>query len=285
MCRLYGFRATESTRVECSLVLAQNAVLAQSREDLRGISNGDGWGIAHYAGDGAIVEKRARAAHEDLAFSALAESLSSSTVIAHVRAATIGGASEANTHPFSHGPWTFAHNGTVTAFESVAPRLASELGSPHRAGRRGDTDSELVFRWLLSRMPAYGMDSELPASDVGTLADLVGDAVVAIADMSLQAGAAEPSKLNLLISDGDRMVVSRWGNSLYWVARRGITDCAVCSLNHAPDATSGYRSVVVASEPLTDENWLEVPEGSLIAIDHDLTVSSRDLLVPARAAG
>lgn len=34
MCRLYGFRANEATKVECALVLAQNSLLAQSRADM-----------------------------------------------------------------------------------------------------------------------------------------------------------------------------------------------------------------------------------------------------------
>lgn len=35
MCRLYGFLANERTKVECSLVHAQNALLHQSRADIR----------------------------------------------------------------------------------------------------------------------------------------------------------------------------------------------------------------------------------------------------------
>src|SRR6476620_10098238 len=36
MCRHYAFRANEPTKVECTLVRAQNALLAQSRADRRG---------------------------------------------------------------------------------------------------------------------------------------------------------------------------------------------------------------------------------------------------------
>lgn len=284
MCRLYGFRATDPTRVECSLVLAQNAMLLQSRMDQRGITNGDGWGIAHYTDNQRIVEKRARAAHEDLAFSHVAETVSAETVIAHVRAATVGDASAANTHPFTHGPWTFAHNGTVTAFESVAPRLVAETAPGLLAERSGHTDSELIFYWLLTRMPDYGLDPESSGGDAAAVADLIGDAVVRIADLAARAGVKEPAKLNLMLSDGSTMAVSRWGNTLYWVTRHGLTDCAVCSLNHSPDAADDYKAVVVASEPITSEEWQEIPEGSVITIDQDLEVSLRDLLVPEQAA-
>ena len=46
MCRLYGFHATEPTKVECSLVHAQNALMSQSRVDSQGLSHGHGWGVA-----------------------------------------------------------------------------------------------------------------------------------------------------------------------------------------------------------------------------------------------
>jgi glutamine amidotransferase len=42
-------------------------------------------------------------------------------------------------------------------------------------------------------------------------------------------------------------------------------------LPHVHDETGRpYRSVEVASEPLTDEPWREVPEGSIYAITPDV---------------
>ena len=51
MCRLYAFRSTEETKVECTLVHAQNALMAQSRRDRSGLSHAHGWGIVAYVGD------------------------------------------------------------------------------------------------------------------------------------------------------------------------------------------------------------------------------------------
>ncbi|MFQ5522858.1 MAG: hypothetical protein ACE5F5_04695 [Acidimicrobiia bacterium] len=42
MCRLYGFLGTEPTRLECSLVDAQCALLIQSDRGLWGVRNPDG---------------------------------------------------------------------------------------------------------------------------------------------------------------------------------------------------------------------------------------------------
>ena len=48
MCRLYAMSANEPTRVECSLVHAQNALMQQSEQDAEGLMHGHGWGVADY---------------------------------------------------------------------------------------------------------------------------------------------------------------------------------------------------------------------------------------------
>ena len=277
MCRLYGFRATDPTRVECSLVDAQNALLVQSDRDLRGVRSGDGWGLASWNDGVPSVEQRARAAYADLSFATSASATMSRTIVSHVRKATVGGEVLENTHPFRHGPWVFAHNGTVTALDRVAASLDPGAYGPPA----GDTDSELVFRWLLSRMHEFGLDPDAPATAVDGIVGLLSTAVLHISREARFAGAYRPPKLNFLLSDGVNMVASRWGNSLYWTFRNGIRDCAVCGLSHCPDADEGYRAIVIASEPITDEPWQEVQEGSIIAVDAAVNLTTWDLLVRA----
>ena len=66
MCRLYGFRASEATKVECSLIHAQNALLLQSRSDMMGREHADGWGLASYRNSEISLEHRDTAAFEDV---------------------------------------------------------------------------------------------------------------------------------------------------------------------------------------------------------------------------
>ena len=63
MCRLYGFRANEPTKVECTLVHAQNSLMVQSREDLAGYEHAQGWGVATYEDRRPHVERQAWAAY------------------------------------------------------------------------------------------------------------------------------------------------------------------------------------------------------------------------------
>ncbi len=95
-----------------------------------------------------------------------------------MRAATVGRVSEANTHPFTHGAWSFAHNGTIHDFEHVRTRLdIGGFGPP-----TGETDSESVFLWLLNKMSDYGLDPLAPARHIDQLVELLGDAVFELID-------------------------------------------------------------------------------------------------------
>ncbi len=99
MCRLYGFRATAPTKVECTLVHAQNALMVQSRQDMAGLSNDHGWGVATYEDHFPHVAKMAWAAYQGEQFRRAAARVHSRCVMAHVRRATIGPPTLVNTPP------------------------------------------------------------------------------------------------------------------------------------------------------------------------------------------
>lgn len=279
MCRLYGFRANEPTKVECSLVHAQNALLLQSRSDMTGRSHADGWGLASYHEGLLVVEHRESAAFEDLQFSETAERIYAETVVAHVRRATVGGASTVNTHPFRFGRWVFAHNGTVAAFDALGGELARETAPALQRHRRGTTDSEQAFLWLLTRMEHEGLDLDEAPTDVRRLAAVVGESVAELDARSEEAsGKTRASKLNFLVTDGELLIVSRLRNSLHFLERDGVRDCEICGIPHVHhDSERRYRAVAVASEPITHETWREVPDAHLVAVDRGLAVEVRPL--------
>jgi len=278
MCRLYGFHASAPTRVECTLLRAQNALVAQSRADERGLANADGWGIVFYDGGFPHARKREMAAFEDPTFVETASGVSAATVVAHVRRATVGGVSYFNTHPFTYGRWTFAHNGTLSGFRRLEPQLRREVVPRLLAARLGSTDSELIFLWLLSRLAKAGCDPDGDdRCDVDSVTTELIRGLRLLAARS-EARAAEPARLNVVLTDGDVLLASRWRNSLRWLERRGVYDCEVCGQPHvAAEHRDGYRAVVVASEPISDEPWQVVPEGSVLAVGADLRGHIRPL--------
>jgi glutamine amidotransferase len=150
----------------------------------------------------------------------------------------------------------------------------------------GDTDSELVFRWLLNRMAQFGLDPTKPADDLMPILDLMEESILELVRISLATGTRTPPQLNFVISDGRHLVASRWGNSLYWVFRNGVSDCSVCGTSHCRKAEDGYRAVAVASEPISDEDWTEIPEGTLFGAADDITTVTRSLVgAPSATAG
>ncbi len=132
MCRLYRLQANEPTRVECSLVEAQNALMVQSRRDREGLVHGHGWGIADHSGGLPSVEKQASASRHGEHFRKAAARIYATTVVAHVRRATVGPPTIENAHPFA--PWTLAlraqwHNSGVPKSQSEVARCYRSTAS------------------------------------------------------------------------------------------------------------------------------------------------------------
>lgn len=271
MCRLYGFRATEPTKVECSLVHAQNALMEQSKRDQAGMVHAHGWGVAESPDGYPVVEKQAWAAWHGEHFKKRAARVYARTVIAHVRRATVGEPSLENTHPFVHGRWMFAHNGTVPNFEQVRASLLDATDPLHRTEIRGTTDSEHVFRFLLT---LWERNPQVP------LLETLGDGVEQIVAWCREIDRDRPVSLNLLWTDGDRLVGSRLGRTLFYLQRDGLVTCDICGQIHVHhDPKTDYRAVEIASEPITSETWMEVPEATAYAVSPDMTLEFRALNV------
>jgi glutamine amidotransferase len=258
VCRYYGLRANRPTRVEWHLVGAPNSLLAQSRRDLSGFEHADGWGIAAYDGDALQVHRRASAAHDGHFFCAAAERVEATTVLAHVRRATVGRVGLANTHPFVHDRFALVHNGTVPYFASIQPRLLDAMTAEHRAAIRGGTDSEHLLHLILSIHAQLG----------GSLFASLEAALRQVLTLCREIGQEPHLGLNVLLTDGERMVGSRWRRTLHFLEQTGTAS--------APDERTGlatardYRALIIASEPTNDGEWAEIPERSLFEVTPEL---------------
>jgi glutamine amidotransferase len=262
MCRLYGFRANEPTRVECSLVRAQNALMAQSVRDREGLTHGHGWGVAEHLDGVPFVEKQAWAAYHGEHFKKTAARIYSRAVIAHVRRATVGAPSLENTHPFAHGTWLFAHNGTVPAFDLVRERLLPALDDLHRSEIRGTTDSEHIFRYLLTLWERH---PDRP------LIEILRQGLEQVIAWTGEVAPTRTISLNVLWTNGQKMAGARLNRTLWYLEREGLLRCPICGKTHVHhDPERPYRAVEIASEPITEETWREVPNGTVFEVDPDL---------------
>jgi predicted glutamine amidotransferase len=248
---MFGFCAARPAAVQRALIDEPNALQIQSRD------HADGWGIGYYPAEtrAPLVLRSINPAHADAEFAESAGRVSARTVIAHVRRASCGPVSLENTHPFHHDRWLFAHNGTVSRFAEVRTSLETGIDRRLVGLLRGETDSERCFLLLLSRLLAHGPLEE-PRSPAA-----MGDAILETVDLihrTADPGAAEPSSLTFILSDGASLVAYREGRSLHYSLD--------APLPHAPGEP--VMELMVASEVLSAERcWTEVPERGLIGID------------------
>lgn len=218
MCRHLAWLG--APRTVASLVLEPPCgLLRQSyapRRQKRGLLNADGWGVGLYGPDGAVHRWRSsRPLWGDASFASMAPLLSCGAMLAAVRSATAGmPPDETAAAPFTDGRWLFSHNGRV-----------SRDALPVMRGAESTCDSALLAAHVFASGP---------------------DNVVAV--VRSVARADPDASLNVLLTDGNRVLAVTWGDELSYLVE--------------PDG------VVVASEPWDDDpRWIDVPDRHLVEID------------------
>ena len=283
MCRLYALQATHPTRAACELLAAQNALLDQSARDTRGLSNPHGWGLASVVDGTARSVRQVEPADESRRYREQALRIEGTTLLAHVRRATVGDPSYDNTHPFRRDAAFLIHNGHIPAFAAVRPRLLDRLADRHRRTIRGTTDSEHVFALLLQLRDEH---PEAPLHEVTRRAVRLVQrwCRAAPADVHADVSAVpfddrdtvddtllhRTLALNLLWTDGDGLGGARMNRALWARRRTAAYECPVCGEDHTDAPPSApYRATVLASERITDEDWTPVPNGSVFHVADD----------------
>jgi glutamine amidotransferase len=241
--------------------------------------NGDGFGIAWYAPAMSAEPALFRSvtpAWNNANLLELARVVESPVILAHVRAATKhGGQSEANCHPFRHGPLAFMHNGDIGGFPRLRRALLQSLGDAAFDVVHGNTDSEHLFALVVDELP------RATGAGAARLANALEAAIARVVALARAAGVDEPSYLNVALSDGECAVACRYtteadydGESLYvHTGRLYVCSAGVCRML-AP--ARGRGCVLVSSEPLSDDDgWDLLPRNSFVLVDGDGNVHTR----------
>jgi gamma-glutamyl hercynylcysteine S-oxide hydrolase len=209
------------------------ATQAWAPRDMRGggTINADGFGVGWWP-PGAATPVRHRSAMPiwtDTSLPLLAAATSSGAVLAAVRSATVGlPVVETAAAPFTDGRWLFSHNGVVRGWPSAIAAQARDLPVEDLLTLDAPTDSATLWALVRAKLRA----GEPPAK-----------AVTAV--MAEVAAAAPGSRLNLLLSDGERMIATTFGHAL--------------SVRQQRDST------LISSEPLDPgPAWQPVPDGRLV---------------------
>ena len=191
------------------------------RRQQRGLLNADGWGVGFFTPeqDGPVRWRSAKPLWGDASFASVAPVLRSGAVLAAVRSATVGmPMDESAAAPFTDGAWLLSHNGRVD--RSVLPA-------------RHDAESVCDSAVLAAHVFAEGVDQ--------------------VVETVRKVAAADPgASLNLLLTDGERIVAVAWGDPMSYLVE--------------PDG------VVVASEPYDDDTrWVDVPDRHLLDVSRSDT--------------
>ena len=130
--------------------------------------------------------------------------------------------------PYRAGRWLFSHTGAVCGWPGSVAALAARLPPEELLGVEAHCDSAFVWALVLRRL-------RQGAAPADALADTVADLAI-----------SSRSRLNLLLTDGETIAATAWGDTLWFRLESG-------------------SHVVVASEPYDDEpGWTEVADRTLL---------------------
>ena len=264
MCRLFGLTAgTTRVRATFWLLDAPDSVEVQSRR------NTDGSGVGFFDRAGSpVLDKQPEPAFSDAEFIHEARQAESATFVAHVRLATVGGRTVANTHPFAMNDRIMAHNGAFGELRQVDEQLG-----PYRRLVLGDTDSERYFALITQQVDAHGGDV---AAGITAAARWIASRLPVVA-------------LNAIVTTADELWALRYPDqhALHVLERPGAAGLHVRSATSSVrvPALDAARAVVVASERLDGETgWRMLAAGELVHVRPDLSVESAVVIAepPAR---
>ncbi|MFH1680322.1 MAG: hypothetical protein ABIH26_06710, partial [Candidatus Eisenbacteria bacterium] len=94
-------------------------------------------------------------------------------------------------------------------------------------------------------------------------------------EMTGRSGSKIRSRILFLATNRQALLACRQGGELYCLERDRAAVCTVCGESHTVmTAGEPYRCVIFATEPLSGEEWAEVPEESVALVDPDLGMTT-----------
>lgn len=278
MCRLVAYLG-EEVLLEDVIVKPVNSLVKQSlkAKETDMPTNGDGFGLSWYTPSISVepaLFTSIQPAWNDRNLLHLASKIKAPCFLSHVRAATMGGVTQYNCHPFLFNQWSFMHNGGIHDFKLVKRHLCHLLDDDIYMDILGESDSEHAFGLLLQHAKGKNVSDMRVAKDIvhATIAQ-INELVVTHTDD------AEASNLNFVISDGKRLFATRYnsknetlGRSLHYAY--GDAYIEIDGKYHIAPSKGKPRCVLIASERLTcfHADWKMVPQNHLLSVDETMHI-------------
>ena len=211
-----------------------------------------GWGLGYFTDEGPMVIKEPIKATESFALPGAIRRVEPGFAMAHVRNPTSGDRSVLNTHPFHKDGWLFSHNGTLGDPLSLKAKLLERYSE----SLQGDTDSEIMFHYLLQRIEQAG----------GAEAGIMD----AIRDMSRNPDETT-SSLNFALTDGTVLFVLRkaFMNDEKYPMNYAKLDSIEIVGEHRLHQRDSSTATLVSSEPFTPGKWNRLEMGEMLIANAD----------------
>jgi glutamine amidotransferase len=249
MCRLVSYLGNP-IRLDELLYKQKHSLYNQSYNPLElksGVVCADGVGVGWYDEAGkSFIYRNTIPLWNDPNLEELSNYVQSTCAVGYARLAGTGESLDiSNCQPFRSGKLLFVHNGEIADFQQTLYRPIRESLSDSTYNLiKGMTDSEHIFA-LLVEMWYSSPDSTLVSALRATLQKLTD--LAKEQDTSFSA--------NLIVSDGQTLAAIRYAYgtqapTLYW---------SCDDVNHP-------TQVIVASEPLSEQNWTAFPEQSTLFV-------------------
>lgn len=284
MCRLVAYLGHE-VLLEDVLVKPHNSIVMQSlhARESNIPTNGDGFGLGWYAPEISptpALFTSISPAWNDRNLLNLTAKIKSPCFFAHVRAASAGGVTQYNCHPFIHGDWMLMHNGGIANFMAVKRHLRHLLDDDIYNWIQGETDSEHLFALFLQ----LAKGNDLTKLDVvAHVLEITLKRILALVK-EFSGSKSEASYFNICLTNGRRIWAMRFCSDKnsrpetmhYSVGKQFIEKAGRF---HMQPSLGSPGSFLLASEKLTTfhTEWHDVPPNHMIIVDTDLIIQLRAL--------
>jgi len=258
MCELFGMSSQQAATVNFSInIFSQHGGGTDTHKD--------GWGVVYYEGNDVRRIRDTRPAVDNEWIQFLEQhSLKSNIVLSHIRKATQGPLHLNNTQPFckelAGKVHSFSHNGDLDSL-TVSAEAVSKYYQP-----LGVTDSELAFCILLSELSTLWLKHE-KSPPLNERATLIHQRFRQFSSMGIA---------NFIYSDSEYLYAysdkrSQKDNTisppgLYKLERHCMKPSLDAKYSGLSISKHFQKVVLVASVPLSEENWTPIEQDELLVL-------------------
>jgi glutamine phosphoribosylpyrophosphate amidotransferase len=275
MGHLIAYFGNEPENMSCALFSARSALYSRSRGT-------EGFALGFIQGGDVLLQKRPRAAAEEVDLYALARDLKADAMIGRVGLDREGNKAAENADPFRYRSWLFGSVGSVPEFEAIRERVVDAIPAYLRRNVRGRSASEHLFHLFLAYLHDAGIIDQSSPSPTQVEAAL--RSTLAFVTRLIRSSEAEGTEdgrrgleLAVVATNGRTLVATIRSHAMQFLRVDGIADCPVCHGRANPDGDGrrisheGLRAVIVEANAETQgrPGWRPVAEGTSLLIGPD----------------